>query len=261
MTYCDSSDLNRLPGRRLEKEDTFNFRCHPQVACFNRCCRNLNLFLYPYDVLRLRKRLQITSGQFLDAYVDVILREGDSFPEVLLRMSDNAERTCPFLSKDGCSVYPDRPDTCRTFPVEMGRLFDATSDTFRTVWLFRPPEFCQGQYETTRWTPQTWARDQEAETYNRMTVQWAEIRSLFQSDPWGAEGPEGPRAKMAFMAAYNIDRFAEFVFKSTFLKRYRIKPACLKQIRRGNEAELLLLGFEWIRLFLWGQKPRRFMPR
>jgi Fe-S-cluster containining protein len=212
-------------------------------------------------VLRLRRRLGMTSDRFLETHVDLVLREGHHFPEVLLRMADNAEKTCPFLSDRGCSVYPDRPDTCRTFPVEMGRMFDADANTYRTVWFFRPPDFCLGQHETTLWTPRSWAEDQEAETHNRMTALWAEIRGLFRSDPWGAEGPNGPRAKMAFMATYNIDRFSEFVLKSSFLKRYRIERACLKKIRSGDEVEMMLLGFDWVRLFVWGQKPARFMPR
>ena len=59
----------------------------------------------------------------------------------------------------------------------------------------------------------------------------------------------------------SIDRFSEFVFKSTFLKRYKVEPLCLKKIRRGDEAELLILGFEWVRLFLWGHRPSRFLPQ
>jgi Fe-S-cluster containining protein len=261
MRYRDTGDLERLPGRRLEETDTFQFRCHPGVSCFNLCCRNLNLFLYPYDVLRLRRRLGVSSDRFLDTYVDVVMREGNHFPEVLLRMADAGERTCPFLTGDGCSVYPDRPDTCRTFPVEQGHLYDASSGTYKTLFFFRPPEFCQGQHEQTRWTPRSWARDQEAEVYNRMTARWAQIRSLFQTDPWGAEGPRGPRARMAFMATYNIDRFAEFVFESSFQKRYKIKAACRNKIRKGNEAELLRLGFEWVLFFVWGKKPGRFTPK
>ena len=209
-------------------------------------------------MLRLRRRLGLSSDRFLDAYVDVVLREGNHFPDVLLRMADNPERTCPFLSQAGCTVYPDRPDTCRTFPVEQGLLYDVQSRRCRVLRWFRPPDFCQGRHETTEWTPRLWARDQEAETYNRMTARWAEIRSLFQTDPWGAEGPQGQRAKMAFMATYNIDRFGAFVFESTFLKRYKIKPACLAKIRRGNELELLNLGFEWVLFFVWGKKSDRF---
>ena len=260
MKSVDQKNLDKLPGKRLGKTDTFRFRCHSGLSCFNRCCRNLNLFLYPYDVVRLKSRLNISSDAFLDRFVDVVLRPSTFFPEVLLRMSENAEKTCPFLTDTGCSVYPDRPDTCRTFPVEQGSLFNAETRKSSLVYFFRPPDFCLGQHEDKTWTPESWARDQEAVLYNRMTLQWADLRRLFQSNPWGKDGPEGPRAKMAFMATYNLDRFREFVFHSTFLKRYKVKSAILKKIRVDDTA-LLKFGLQWVKLFVWGIRAEWIRPR
>ena len=257
MKNIDIDKLDELPGQRLENGDTFSFRCYPGVKCFNLCCRNLNLFLYPYDVIRLKNCLKITSDRFLDEYVDVVLRDGNFFPEVLLRMAENEEKTCPFLTDAGCSVYPDRPDTCRTFPVEHGLIFDADTKKTKPVHFFRPPDFCLGRHEDQEWTLDTWADDQDARLYNKMTAQWAEVKSLFQNNPWGNEGPEGPRAKMAFMAVYNIDQFREFVFNSSFLKRYKIKLELQTKFRK-NDAELLKLGFDWIKFYLWGIKPKFF---
>jgi uncharacterized protein len=253
MKSVDADKIGTIGGKQLEAADTFCFRCHPDLACFNKCCRNLNLFLYPYDVLRLKNSLAISSDTFLDQYVDVVLREGNHFPEVLLRMADSEEKTCPFLSGTGCRVYPDRPDTCRSFPVEHGVLFDDTGKTARKVSFFRPPEFCQGQQETDRWSLDSWCDDQEAGEYHKMTVRWAELKRLFQSNPWGAEGPSGPRAKMTFMATYNLDRFREFVLGSSFLKRYRVKKVTVNKVRRDDTA-LMLLGFAWVKLFLWGME-------
>lgn len=147
MKYIEIEDIDKLPGKRLEEGDRFNFRCYPGIACFNRCCRNLNLFLYPYDVVRLKKRLQISTDNFIDKYVDIVLRSSSFFPEVLLRMTENKERTCPFLGESGCSVYPDRPDTCRTFPIEQGVFYDANHQKTELIYFFRPPEFCLGQHE------------------------------------------------------------------------------------------------------------------
>jgi len=220
------------------------------VACFNRCCRNLNLFLYPYDVVRLKKALGISSDRFIEQYTDVILREGNAFPDVLLRMADNAERTCPFLTPEGCSVYMDRPDTCRTFPVEQGLMFDARSGIEQQVHFFRPPAFCEGTREEARWTLAEWKKDQQAEVYNRMTVRWSRVKRLFAEDPWGGEGPEGSRAKMAFMSTYNVDRFRDFVLNSSLRKRYRIHPDRMRKIRKDDVA-LLELGFEWVKLFVF----------
>jgi Fe-S-cluster containining protein len=230
------------------------------VGCFNRCCRNLNLFLYPYDVVRLKHCLGLSSDDFLDRHVDVVLRKGAHFPEVLLQMADNRERTCPFLTDRGCRVYTDRPDTCRGFPVERGLVYDAAERKNRLVHYFRPPDFCLGQHEDTEWDLAGWEADQQAREYHRMTVRWAEIRQLLDEDPWGAEGPEGRRAKMTFMAAYNVDRFREFVFESSFLRRYRVKKKIQQQIRR-SDTELLKFGFEWIRLFVFSIPSSHIRPR
>ncbi|MFC1811068.1 YkgJ family cysteine cluster protein [Thermodesulfobacteriota bacterium] len=251
MKELDIDDIEGLSGRRLEAGEPFLFQCHPDIACFNLCCRNLNLFLYPYDVIRLKNRLGISSDQFLDKHVDVVLRPSNFFPEVLLRMSENREKTCPFLNESGCSVYPDRPDTCRTFPVEQGAFFNANTRKAELVCFFRPPDFCLGQHEKKEWTPQSWSIDQDAVLYNKMTLRWAELKRLFQDDPWGGEGPEGPKAKMAFMATYNIDQFRDFVFNSTFLKRYKVKSALLKKIR-ADDVDLMKFGFEWVKFFVWG---------
>ena len=260
MKSIDLDNINDLPGRRLNEDDAFSFRCYPGIGCYNRCCRNLNLFLYPYDVLRLKEALGISSDAFLDRYVDVILRSGNFFPEVLLRMAENREKTCPFLEEAGCSVYSDRPDTCRTFPVEQGVLYDAAGKKDTVVHFFRPPAFCLGQHEARQWTVATWSRDQDAENYHKMTIRWAKLKRRFPTDPWGAEGTEGQKARMAFMATYNIDRFRDFVFNSSFLKRYKVKSEILKKIKT-SDLELLKLGFDWVTYFLWGIQSKKIRPR
>ncbi len=260
MKYVDTQDIDSLPGRRISPDDTFKFRCHPDIGCFNRCCRNLNLFLYPYDVIRLKQRLGLTSEEFLDRYVDIVLRASNFFPDVLLSMSDNAEKTCPFLSDAGCLVYPDRPDACRSFPLEQGAFYNARAKKNETVYFFRPPDFCKGQHEDVQWTPETWVRDQAAEDYHKMTLMWSDLRRLFQDDPWQGEGPGGSRGKMAFMAIYNMDGFKNFVFKSTFLKRYKVKSAVLKKLQTDDVA-LMKFGFEWVRFYLWGIRGRNIRLR
>jgi len=249
-----------LLEKRLQDGEVFSFRCHEGLECFTRCCRNLNLFLYPYDVLRLKNRLGISSEQFLDSYVDIVLRESNSFPDVLLRMVENEERTCPFLNDRGCSVYPDRPDTCRTFPLEQGIVFQGKAGAAKDVYFFKPPDFCLGQHELQEWTSETWAQDQGAVFYHRMTAKWAEIKAMFQNDPWGREGPYGSKAKMAFMASYNLDTFRDFVFHSTFLKRYKVKTGVLKKIKT-DDAEFMKFGFGWIRFFVWGIRVPYLKPR
>ncbi len=252
--------IDQIQGERLSEDSTFNFRCYPGISCFNQCCRNLNLFLYPYDVIRLKSALGITSDEFLEKYVDLVLRDGNFFPDALLHMAEDREMACPFLSSSGCTVYADRPGTCRNFPVERGMLFDEATKSMQLIHFYRPPDFCMGRYEKKTWTPKTWEKDQEAEDYHYMTVQWATLKGLFQNNPWQDEGPEGKRAKMAFMATYNMDRFRTFIFESSFLDRYKLKPALIKKIKK-SDTELLKLGFEWVKFFLWSIPPENIRPK
>ncbi|MCJ8501138.1 YkgJ family cysteine cluster protein [Desulfatitalea alkaliphila] len=260
MKYLDEDALQTLQGRVFGPEETFSFRCHPGVTCFNRCCHNLNLFLYPYDVLRLRQALAIPSDQFIDGYVDVVLRPGHFFPEVLLRMADGAGQPCIFLSAEGCRVYGDRPHTCRLFPMEQGARLDATSGRSEPMHIFRPPDFCQGPAEDRVWTVDAYVRDQGAEAYYPLTLAWAELHRRFVENPWGAEGPSGAKGRMAFMAAYNLDQFRDFVFQSSFLKRYKVAGALVRRLRSDDHA-LLQFGFEWIKVFVWGMRSQQIKPK
>jgi hypothetical protein len=62
------------------------------------------------------------------------------------------------------------------------------------------------------------------------------------------------------MAAYNMDAFRDFVFKSSFLKRYRIASALLDKART-DDVELLKIGLAWIELFIWGKSSPLLRPR
>jgi len=260
MKYLDSQAIEKRTEKRIYPHTRFQFKCSPDVSCFNQCCRNLNLFLYPYDIIRLKNNLRVSSDQFIDQYTDIVMREGSYFPDVLLTMADNAEKTCPFLTETGCQVYPDRPDACRTFPIEMGMQYFAQTRTYESVYFFRPPEFCKGSEAGTSWTIDTWVQDQSAGPYHRMTIQWSKVKMLFQNNPWGPDGFNGQAGKMAFMAAYNMDHFRDFVLNSSFLKRYKVKKDGLNKIKKQDES-LLKLAFEWIKLFVWQMPSKMIKPK
>ncbi len=157
MKYVETDNIDSLPGIRLKADDRFCFHCHDGLGCFKRCCNNLNLFLYPYDILQLKNCLQITSDQFLEAYVDIVLREGNFFPEVLLKMKPDKGMPCPFIADTGCRVYQFRPHACRLFRYHgllyrqgkiranktRGKAFNKNRvlDSGRFTWALRFPPF------------------------------------------------------------------------------------------------------------------------
>ena len=105
---------------KLEKNQTFRFSCSPQVPCFNACCRDLNQVLTPYDVLCLKQSLKMTSTDFLQTYTRTSTGPGTGLPVVSLRFDETRDLACPFVTPEGCRVYPARPASCRTYPLARG---------------------------------------------------------------------------------------------------------------------------------------------
>jgi hypothetical protein len=58
---------------------------------------------------------------------------------------------------------------------------------------------------------------------------------------------------MVFMALYNVDKFRDFVFRSSFLKRFDVPPERIEKIKR-NDSELMKFSFDWIKFGIFGQK-------
>ncbi|MBW2276920.1 MAG: hypothetical protein JRF63_05470 [Deltaproteobacteria bacterium] len=57
---------------------------------------------------------------------------------------------------------------------------------------------------------------------------------------------------MFHMASYDVDRFREFVFESTFLERFEIEEPLAEQMR-DDDLALLGFAFRWLRFALFGE--------
>ena len=75
--------------RLMTWDDTFSFRCHPAIDCFNSCCKDVTIFLTPLDVVRLRTALGISSTEFLEKYTHRLISQTTGLPAVALKMSAN----------------------------------------------------------------------------------------------------------------------------------------------------------------------------
>ena len=154
--------MNELDPRMtpIAADGRFAFDCRPGVACFNACCRDLSQVLTPYDVLRLTRGLGLRSGEFLRRYTICRTGPGSGLPVVSLVPGDAGQLTCPFLSAEGCRVYPDRPSSCRTYPlVRLVRRTRATGLLSEEFMLLREPH-CRGFESDRLWTPCEWAATQ-----------------------------------------------------------------------------------------------------
>ena len=232
------------------ENDTFSFACHKELTCFTDCCGRLDLRLSPYDIVRLKGRLGISSGDFLENYTVADTDASWRVPIVKLSMGDDERKRCPFVEEEGCVVYEDRPGACRTYP--LGRAASRSTGIAPTTdrYFLVREDHCVGFRESRRWTVDEWLRDQGIEEYNRMNDRWLEIVSAFGR--LCEEGPHGRRAEMFSMVCYDLDRFRAFVFGSKFLTLFDVPEKTVEALR-DDDAQLLSLGFAWLMFSLTGK--------
>lgn len=240
--------------QRLAPGSTFRFQCHSGLACFNQCCRQPTVILKPYDILRLRRRLGITSTAFLARYTVRIREEASGLPLRLLALRGEEAGGCPFLdAARGCTVYADRPAACRLFPVIQGSsLIDGA---VQAEYFLKKLDFCQGLADGPPWTLSQWRTDQGLAPYDEFNEEWVAIL-LHQ----GARPPAAgalPSAHLFELAVYDLDALRRFVLESAFASTHALTEDVAALLRQSDEA-LLRLGYAYARLGLGLADPPDF---
>ena len=198
--------------RPLMADERFRFRCHPGVGCFTECCRELELALSPYDVLRLAKRLGLDSAHFLDRFAVIEQGEDDLFPRVFLAMVDDGRASCPFVDRNGCTVYTDRPAACRTYPLGRGAsLKEDGTVTILHVLLTEP--HCQGFAEQEEQDVAAWTADQGLAVYQRLNDLL--LRLLQHPKTKTGWRPSDAQCQQYLTTLYDLDRFRDELPKAT----------------------------------------------
>ncbi|MCL5268912.1 MAG: YkgJ family cysteine cluster protein [Bacteroidetes bacterium] len=239
---------------RMKKDSRFKFNCHKGVSCFNKCCTDVNIFLTPYDVIRLKNNLKISSQEFLDRYTFLPIDESQNHPVVMLKMNADETKSCLFVSAEGCSVYGDRPWSCRMFPLGVASPKDSVENDGGEFYFMIEEPVCKGYAEDKHQTVGEWTKDQGVERYSEMGEMFKEIslHDFFKEKKQLTPA----KLEMFYTVCYNIDKFREFVFESTFLNRFDVEEEIVNEIRTDDE-ELLKFGFNWLKYCLYGEKTMR----
>jgi len=230
-------------------DSKFQFKCHKDIECFNKCCRHADMLLTPYDVLRMKKRLGLSSDEFLKKYTYVHIDEISSHPFAVLKMNDDEEGKCLFVTPEGCSIYEDRPANCRYYPVGKGVMVqDSGNGRVPAEFFFfiREPN-CRGYDDKTEWTIETWRASQGVDIYDQMNKEWAEIQ-LRRDNP-GQSKIDSEKQSLIYMASYDLDRFKKFVFESGLLNLFIIDEEEVEKMK-GDEIALMKFGFKYLKFIL-----------
>jgi len=239
----------------LRPEDDFRFSCHSGLDCFTQCCRNINIFLTPYDILRLKNELEIASYEFLQKYTFTLV-DHNGLPVVALKMEDDEKKSCPFVGSQGCKVYPNRPWSCRIYPLQPEQT-KKTEKAGKQYYSIMDVPFCLGFQEKNSFAVKEWIQEQDIPIYIEMEKLFKKITmNEFLSDK---KIKNKKIQEMFFMACYDLDRFRRFVFESSFLKQFDIDKDEIKKMKHDDVA-LYKFAMKWIEFGLIGQQELKLKP-
>jgi uncharacterized protein len=242
----------------LDGSATIQFRCHRGIACWNACCSNIDISLTPYDILRLKRRLGLTSTEFLERYTVPYEMEKDGIAGVKLRPVEGGS-ACRFMMPEGCGVYEDRPTACRYYPLALLSLRRQDETTDRASYALVKEAHCRGHNEPDRQTIDEYRAGQGLPEYDDLARGWRQLILKKKSSGPTIGAPSKRSLQLFFMVCYDVDRFREFVASDGFDEMYDI-PADERGAMLADDVKLMLFGFRFLRQVLFGEETLAVRP-
>ena len=245
-------ELSPVMPNMLDGDKIIQFRCHKDVKCWNACCANIDITLTPYDILRLKNRLQMSSGDFLKQYTVPYEMDQDGMPGVKFRPVDGGT-ACQFMKPEGCGVYEDRPTACRYYPVALLSMRNQDEFSDRTSYALVQEKHCLGHQEPRSLTIDEYRKEQGVDDYDEKGRGWRQLVLKRKSAGPGIGKPPVASNQLFFMASYDIDRFRAFVSSDSFNRTYDIPLEVMATLLADDEA-LLEFGYNFLKHTLFGEK-------
>jgi Fe-S-cluster containining protein len=234
-----------------EGSKVIQFQCRKGIECFNACCKNIDISLTPYDVLRLKKRLDMNSSDFLVKYtIPYEMGSGDIAGIKMLPKEGTTQ--CQFMTDEGCSVYEDRPTACRYYPVALVSMRKQNEYTDRDAYALVKEEHCLGHKEPREITIDEYRKEQGIPEYDEHARGWRQLILKKKSTGPTVGKPTKRSLQLFFMACYDLDRFREFIASAAFNDVYDV-PEDLRQKILTDELELMEFGNRLIRQVMFNE--------
>ena len=230
---------------------TIQFQCRKGIACWNACCSNIDISLTPYDILRLKQRLGITSNDFLLHYTLPYEMEQNGIAGVKLRPVENGT-ACQFMTPEGCGVYGDRPTACRYYPVALLSMRKQDEYTDTQSYALVKEEHCLGHNEPREISIDAYRQEQGLEEYDELARGWRQLILKKKSSGPSVGKPSKRSLQLYFMVCYDLDTFRSFVTSEGFTELYDLPAEETNKIL-ADDTELMLFGFRFLRQVLFGE--------
>ncbi len=234
----------------ISLQESFRFSCSPDVPCFNECCRDLNQFLTPYDILRLKNHLELPSGEFLRNYTSQHIGPESGLPIVTLKPNDPHKLTCPFVTDAGCRVYENRPSSCRTYPLMRAVSRSRSTGEMTAQFMVLRESHCLGFKKGKTRTLRHWNDEQGLAVYNENNDKLMQIISLKNRLRPGSLDIKSSR--LFHTALYDLDHFRLQIQNSGLLDNFQVNSRILDATLENDDA-LLELAMKWIKHVLFNR--------
>ena len=217
---------------QFDENHVIKFNCYKGIECFNACCRNIDITLTPYDILRLKKRLGLTSSEFLKKYTYPFEFNKNSIAGVKMEPVEGGTE-CQFMTEEGCSVYADRPTACRYYPVGLLSTRRADENFERTSYAMVREDHCKGHFEEREITIRDYRQEQGLEEYDEHGRGWRQLILKMKSAGPAIGALSRSSLQFFFMACYDLDRFREFIKSEGFNATFDIDAATRQALYDG----------------------------
>jgi Fe-S-cluster containining protein len=254
----DNAPKSPILPVQLGLDDRFRFRCHKGIACFNKCCQNIDIMLTPYDIVRLRRRFGITAREFIDTYTSDFAMDGHGTPGLKLRTRENST-ACINLTSEGCGVYEDRPAACRYYALGLVSMRRKDAPRDEDSYFVVREDHCLGHLEPMVQTVRDYRKEQGVDLYDELNREWRQIILKKRSSGPTVGRPSERSFELFFLASYDLDGFRDFVASAGFNEVFDLDPA-FKQEMMADEIQLLRFAFRLLKQVLFGEKTISLKP-
>ncbi len=235
----------------VEGTHVIQFSCHKGIGCWNACCSNIDISLTPYDILRLKKRLELSSAEFLTKYTVPYEMEKDDIAGVKFRPVEGGT-ACQFMRPEGCSVYEDRPTACRYYPVALVSMRKQDEYVDRDSYAIVKEDHCKGHAEPRRLSIDEYRNEQGVVEYDELARGWRQLILKKKSSGPTIGKPSLKSRQLFFMACYDADQFRAFVASDAFGELFAL-PLEERKALVSDDVALLQFGFRFLRQVLFGE--------
>jgi uncharacterized protein len=236
----------------VEGSHVIEFSCHKGIDCWNACCSNIDISLTPYDVLRMKTRLGISSTEFLKDYTVPYEMEKDGIAGIKFRPVEGGS-ACRFMKPEGCDIYTDRPTACRYYPVALLSMRKQDEYVDRDSFAIVKEDHCKGHEVNRPISIGDYRKEQGLEEYDELARGWRQLVLKKKSSGPTIGKPSLRSRQLFFMACYDIDKFREFIQMESFGKLFEL-PADEKEALLKDDVGLLQFAFRFLRQVLFGEE-------